>query len=248
MAQEDQDKDLPFKLDLARLDAVLAETLLEQEGEHVYQELKAIPSLGGSGDAAAMLGRLTPTAASALVRACGFYSQLFNIAEDLHATRLARAERRADTTPRAGTLERALLRIKQDGVGFAKLTEVLAEATVVPVLTAHPTEVQRQSVLDAHRAVRRFLTRLHWPDLSAEDEAELMAKLKRVVLALWQTSEIRHFKLTVRDEIENGVAYHGLTFFQALPALYERLGRRIQDAFGEAPAAIPSFLRVGSWI
>ncbi|RXZ44398.1 phosphoenolpyruvate carboxylase [Crenobacter cavernae] len=247
MTQEDQDRDLPFKLDLARLDALLAEILLEQEGEHVYQELKAIPSLGGSGDAAAMLGRLTPVAASALVRACGFYSQLFNIAEDLHHTRLDRAERRADTSPRAGSLERALMRIKQDGVGFSRLNEVLSEASVVPVLTAHPTEVQRQSVLDAHRAVRRFLTRLHWPELTAEDEAELMAKLKRVVLALWQTSEIRHFKLTVSDEIENGVAYHKLTFFQALPTLYERLGRRVKEAFGETPE-LPSFLRVGSWI
>jgi phosphoenolpyruvate carboxylase len=102
-------------------------------------------------------------------------------------------------------------------------------------------------VLDGHRAVRKFLQQLSSSDITPEEEAEVEAKLQRVIHTLWQTTEIRPFKMTVADEIENGVAYHPLSFFQAIPALYERLGRQMRELWGQ-DAAIPSFLRVGSWI
>jgi phosphoenolpyruvate carboxylase len=244
----EQASDLPFKQDLARLDALLAEVLREQEGDTVYKELMAIPEAGsGDGQAEAMLSRLTPRDATALVRACGFYSQLFNLAEDLHQIRLERAAKRAEAPPRQGSFEKVLGRLKHDGVSAAKLAETIRELEVLPVLTAHPTEVQRQSVMDAHRATRRALTHLQRADLTRDEEEELSERLKRVILTLWQTSEIRHFKMHVKDEIENGVAYHGLTFFTAMPRLYQLFERRIKEAYGEE-IELPSFLRIGSWI
>lgn len=243
------DKDLPLRADIARLDRLLESLLREQAGEEVVTEIRAIPSGAQQHDrsADALVGRLSPAATTALVRACGLYSQLFNIAEDLHHARRRRAHQRAGSAPQQGSLARALSHIHDAGVDFGKLNRALQEASVSAVLTAHPTEVQRQSVLDGHRAVRKFLAQLNSPEITPEEEQELEAKLQRVIHSLWQTTEIRSFKMTVADEIENGVAYHPLSFFQAIPALYERLGRQVRELWGES-AAIPSFLRVGSWI
>ena len=245
----DQDKDLPLREDLARLNRLLEALLLEQEGIEVVDEIRAIPSGAQRHDAEAdaLVERLSPATTTALVRACGLYSQLFNIAEDLHHARRRRAHQRAGSAPQRGSLSRALASLHESGVDFASLNAALQDASVSAVLTAHPTEVQRQSVLDGHRAVRKFLQQLSSPDITPEEEAEVEAKLQRVIHTLWQTTEIRPFKMTVADEIENGVAYHSLSFFQAIPALYERLGRQMRELWGQ-DAAIPSFLRVGSWI
>ncbi|CUA83170.1 Phosphoenolpyruvate carboxylase, type 1 [Gulbenkiania indica] len=237
----EHDKDQPLREDIARLDRLLGEVIAEQEGPAVAMRLANLRHADGTPDAQPAL------TGSALVRACGLYAQLFNIAEDLHHTRRRRAHRLAGSRPQAGSLERALSTLQDAGIDEAQLLATLAEATIHPVLTAHPTEVQRQSVLDGHRAVRKFLARLHAPDLTPDEEAQLDARLKRVILALWQTAEIRHFKLSVRDEIENGVAYHPLTFLPALPALYEKLAGLIGRLWGRQPA-LPTFLRIGSWI
>ena len=245
----DQDKDLPLREDLARLNRLLEALLLEQEGTEVVDEIRAIPSGAQRHDAEAdaLVERLSPATTTALVRACGLYSQLFNIAEDLHHARRRRAHQRAGSAPQRGSLSRALASLHESGVDFASLNAALQDASVSAVLTAHPTEVQRQSVLDGHRAVRKFLQQLSSADITPEEETEVEAKLQRVIHTLWQTTEIRPFKMTVADEIENGVAYHPLSFFQAIPALYERLGRQMRELWGQ-DAAIPSFLRVGSWI
>ncbi|WP_374419828.1 phosphoenolpyruvate carboxylase [Chromobacterium sp.] len=243
----DLDKDLPLRADLARLDRALAEVLSEQAGPEVYAEVRAIAGRSAEERSQPLAAELSPAAAMALVRACGLYAQLFNIAEDLHHVRRRRAHRQAGSAPQQGSLSRALGKLKADGVSIAMLADTLRDAYVGAILTAHPTEVQRQSVLDGHRAVRRFLGKLAAADLTPEEEEELEAKLKRVIVALWQTSEIRHFKLAVKDEIENGVAYHPLTFFQALPALYQRLDRQIEATWGQT-TPLPSFIRVGSWI
>lgn len=245
------DKDLPLRHDRARLDRLLAEVIREQKGETVFREIQTIPARAretlGTPAFAELVHSMSPEAAATLVRACGFYAQLANLAEDLHHNRRRRAHKRAGSAPQQGSLERAIRRLKQDNVSFDALEELFRHACIVPVLTAHPTEVQRQSVLDAQRAIRKFLVQLNNPELLAEEEEILEAKIKRVLVTLWQTSEIRPFKLNVRDEIENGVAYHPLTFFSALPALYHRLEEGIAAEWGKS-INLPSFFRIGSWI
>ncbi len=245
------EKDLPLRHDLARLDRLLAEIVREQEGEAVYHEMRTIPVEAhdrvGTPELSRRLAELSPAAAAALVRACGFYAQLTNLAEDLHHNRRRRAHRAAGSAPQQSSLALAIQRLKHAAVPFAALVDFFEHAQISPVLTAHPTEVQRQSVLDAHKAIRKFLTKLADPSLGREDREEVEAKLKRVILALWQTSEIRPFKLTVKDEIENGVAYHPTTFFTALPKLYASLEASIQREWGQE-LVLPNFFRIGSWI
>ena len=124
---------------------------------------------------------------------------------------------------------------------------VLAEALVSPVLTAHPTEVQRKSILDAEREIARLL---QWRDrstLTPEEDEAMRTGLYRQVLSLWQTAMVRLTTLQVSDEIDNGLAYYRYTFLDEIPRLYTALEDRFAREYGTALAA-PPLLRMGSWI
>src|SRR6202521_2330393 len=120
----------------------------------------------------------------------------------------------------------------------------LESALTHPVLTAHPTEVQRKSVLDAQRAVARILNDQDRVALTPQEWKESEEELKRLILTLWQTSEIRSFRLRVIDEIENGLSYYQYPFLTELPRLYAEL----EDTLGCARSELPPFFRIGSWI
>ena len=247
----DFDKDLPLTRDRMRLTRLLAEVVREQVGDAVWQEVEQIPQLAcHTEDLSPLrthLQQLSPVVLDTLLRSSGLLAQLENLAEDLHHNRRRKAHRKAGSPPQPGSLARALTILREHGITADTLAGLLEYAQIVPVLTAHPTEVQRQTTLDCQRAIRKFLQLLDHPDVDADAEAALTAKLKRVLLTLWQTADIRPFKLTVKDEIENGIAYHPLTFLDALPALYGRLEDDIAATFGTR-IEIPNFYRIGSWI
>jgi phosphoenolpyruvate carboxylase len=161
-----------------------------------------------------------------VVRAFSYFSLLLNIAEDAHQ------QRQDPGGP--GTFAHALARARQAGATDAALAAWFAHARVSPVLTAHPTEVQRQSILDCERGIARLIAQ---PPGEARDAA-----LEREVLRLWLTSMLRLTRLEVADEIANGLAYFRLAFFEELPRLYAAL----EAALGAR--RLPSFLWIGTWI
>ena len=175
-----------------------------------------------------------------VVRAFSYFLHLVNIAEDTYQQGGRALPGEAPAPP--GDLARALARAKANGIGGATLVEWFATAVVAPVLTAHPTEVQRQSILDCERKIARLLA---LPAAPAERELAL----RREVLRLWLTAMLRLTRLTVADEIENGLAYFRITFLEQLPRLYADLEATLAREFGVAPdVAVASFLRVGTWI
>src|SRR5206468_1978881 len=118
---------------------------------------------------------------------------------------------------------------------------------VAPVLTAHPTEVQRKSILDTEREIARLLA---WRDrmvLTPDERAAFDQGLRTQVLGLWQTAMLRLSKLAVRDEIDNGLAYYRYTFLAVIPRLYAALGEELAARY-PGVGAVPSFFRTGSWI
>jgi len=176
-----------------------------------------------------------------VVRAFSFFSHLLNIAEDTQQNRRRRAHAEAGSAPRPGSIAYAFQRLRTEGLDGEDLLAWFRRARVSPVLTAHPTEVQRQSILDCEREIARLLAA---PQDSARD-----ARLQREVLRLWLTSMLRLTKLEVQDEIANGLAYFRMTFLSELPRLYEELEDSLQECFGlaQAPRLAP-FLTIGSWI
>jgi phosphoenolpyruvate carboxylase len=184
-----------------------------------------------------------------VVRAFSYFSQLANIAEDVHQNRRRRTHALAGSPPQRGSMADALDCVAAHGVDGQTVAAWFADALVSPVLTAHPTEVQRKSILDCEREIARLLQWRDRVELTPDEAAEFAAGLYRQVLALWQTAMIRLSKLKVEDEIENGLAYYRYTFLSEVPKFYLALAARLHTQFGVgSDFVLPPFLRPGSWI
>ena len=260
--ESEQDKDRPLRDDTRLLGRLLGDVLRAQTGEAGFARIEAIRQTAirfrraGASDAdavraelGALLNDLPIADTLDVVRAFSYFSHLANIAEDVHQNRRRRAHALAGSPPQRGSLADALDRIAAQDIDGPALLDWFAGALVSPVLTAHPTEVQRKSILDCEREIARLLQWRDREQLTLEETNALEAGLHRQVLALWQTAMIRLAKLAVRDEIDNGLAYYRYTFLTELPALYrlleDGLARRFR--FG-APVRVPPFFRLGSWI
>jgi phosphoenolpyruvate carboxylase len=256
---EATDKDLPLKEDVRLLGRLLGDTVREQEGADAYEIVERIRrssiAFHRDNDAAArdalegMLDALSTDETTMVVRAYSYFSHLANIAEDLHHIRRSRAHQIAGSAPREGSLPYALQRADEAGVAPATFARFFDDALIVPVLTAHPTEVQRKSVLDTERKIAGLLehrdrTLLTPDERTANDEA-----VRRNVLALWQTRMLRRQRLAVIDEVANGLAFYDHTFLQGLPHLYASLEDELwRRGDSDAGQELPAFLRMGSWI
>ncbi len=195
------DKDLPLRDDIRLLGRLLGDTVREQDGEEAFELVERIRrssiAFHRDNDTAAraeleeILDRLTAEETMIVVRAYSYFSHLANIAEDLHHIRRSRAHRLAGSAPREGSLPHALERLGRSKVATEAVARFFEDALIVPVLTAHPTEVQRRSVLDTERKISRRLEYRDRTQLTPEEQAENDEAVRRNVLALWQTRMLR---------------------------------------------------------
>ena len=251
------DKESPLREDIRLLGRILGDTLREQEGEAIFDLIErtrqnAIRFRRDQDPAAkreleAMLNKLDPVRTVAVVRAFSYFSQLANIAEDQHHNRRRRAHLIAGSPPQESSLELALSRARDDGVTNGRVAEFFSRALISPVLTAHPTEVQRKSILDCQLEIARLLTERDRIQLTPDELARNEDALRRVVLTLWQTRILREMRLTVKDEIENGLSYYRYTFLRQVPRLYAEMEDLIADR-GFGKVKLGNVLRLGSWI
>ena len=207
----------------------------------------------GDHDAREELARLVEgleiEAAISVVRAFTYFSHLSNIAEDRHHNRRARLNLCREDPPEEGSLALAVQRMKDGGVTPKELHDALQAVAISPVLTAHPTEVQRKSILDRHMAIARLLADRGRSDLTRGELSLNDQALRREVTTLWQTRMMRNVKVTVRDEIDNTLAFYKSTFCSELPHLYadaeDLLDREMPL---DEPWRLPPVLRMGSWV
>jgi phosphoenolpyruvate carboxylase len=253
------DKDAPLKEDIRLLGRLLGDVLREQEGETVFNVIETIRQTAvrfrREDDAVAgkelttLLKKLTQEQTISVVRAFSYFSHLANIAEDQHHIRRRRAHLLAGSAPQQGSVGFALDKLKSAGVGGDTVLTFFREALIAPVLTAHPTEVQRKSTLDAEHDIARLLAERDLPLTPKERRANLQLLYARIA-TLWQTRMLRYSKLTVADEIENALSYYRITFLRELPGLYDDIDEELAVHYGAAPAALEqsSYIQMGSWI
>jgi phosphoenolpyruvate carboxylase len=248
-----------LKDDIRLLGRILGDTIREQEGQEVFDLVELIRQTSvrfhRDGDETArhrleaILESLTPTQSVQIVRAYSYFSHLSNIAEDQHRMRRLRADAIGGVPEPPGTLACALSRARDAEIAPAKLCEFFDHAFMVPVLTAHPTEVRRKSTMMREMAIAHLIERRDRQQWTPQEETEIEDKIRRAVLILWQTSLLRRTKLTVRDEVLNGLAYYDYTFLEEVPRLYRQTERQLRAyAPSIAEAHVASFLRLGSWI
>ena len=262
MSTTPSDKDQPLKDDIRLLGRLLGDTVREQEGIELFERVEQIRRLalrlhrdddpGAREEMDAVLRNLPREGSNMVVRAFSYFSHLANIAEDQHHIRRARAHARAGSQPREGSLALSLQRALAAGADAGKLRDFFAGAQVRPVLTAHPTEVQRKSILDCQWKIARLLDERDRTELAPEERAEHDEALRRAVLRLWQTRMLRRAKLSVMDEVNNALSFYDMTFLRELPRLYNACEDHLAGAIPEwnvrGLAELPPFLRPGSWI
>jgi phosphoenolpyruvate carboxylase len=252
------DKDEPLRDDIRLLGRVLGDTIRDQEGAAVFATVERIRQTsvrfrredddGARRELELMLDGLSPDATILISRAFSYFSHLANIAEDQHHIRRTRAHALAASAPREGTLAHALARAREAGVTGAQLKAFFDGALIVPVLTAHPTEVRRRSTINREMDVARLLAERDRTHLTPDERAASDEELRRTVLTLWQTSLLRRAKLEVIDEVANGLAHYDYTFLRELPRLYAALEDHLAAEMKRQAPALPSFLRMGTWI
>ncbi len=258
-----KDKERPLVDDIRLLGRILGDVIREQEGVAAFELIEQIRQLSVAfrrdadqeADKALkkLLKGLSGDQTVRVVRAFTYFSHLVNLAEDRHYIRRRAIHERAGDT-QEGSIEVALSRLRWAGISPKTIADTLANSFVSPVLTAHPTEVQRKSILDAERDIAQLLSarddiKVRAASVNANKDAltprELAAnevQMQARVLQLWQTRLLRFTKLTVADEVENALSYYESTFLREIPKLYANLEREL----GEFP--VHSFLRMGQWI
>ena len=257
------DKDQPLIDDIRLLGRILGDVIREQEGVDAYELVEQVRKLSVAfrrdadqeADRALkkLLKSLSGDQTVSVIRAFTYFSHLANLAEDRHHIRRRAVHERAGET-QEGSIEVALSRLRWAGIAPKTIAQTLASSYVAPVLTAHPTEVQRKSILDAERDIAQLLAvrddiqvraQLYNSAKDALTPRELAANevlLRARVAQLWQTRLLRYSKLTVADEIENALSYYEATFLREIPKIYADLEREL----GQYP--VHSFLRMGQWI
>ena len=238
-----------LRADVRLFGDILGKVLRDEEGQAVFDQIEAIRQASvayhreGTPERGAALDRLLRglSLPDALRFAHSFicFSQLTNIAEDQGARRRLRAPRgEAEVDQSLGA---AVARLAEEGVDRAEIASLLNRALIMPVITAHPSEVRRKSVIDRVTAVAEVFDALDRAGETARPA--LQRELARQILILWATRQLRPNTLVVADEVENGISFFRRTFLRQLPRVYAD----VEHALGEE-VDLPSFLRIGSWV
>lgn len=252
------EKDHPLREDIRLLGRMLGDTIREQEGEPMFDLVETIRQTAvrfrreqdeeAGKELDTILNHLSHKETTAVVRAFSYFSLLSNIAEDLHHNRRRRAHLRAGSPPQNGSVTLALERVVTKGINTQQLENFFAGALISPVLTAHPTEVQRRSILDYQLKIQRLLKERDRIQLTPNELRHNEEDLRSAIQTLWQTRVLRSVRLTVQDEIENGLIYYHYTFLKQIPYIYAKIEDILERHMDKAVPRIASFLRIGSWI
>jgi phosphoenolpyruvate carboxylase len=256
------DKDRPLINDIRYLGRVLGQVIQTHEGKDTFDLIENIRQLSvtyrrqSNPDVDKALKKLLKSLSNdqavSVIRAFTYFSHLANLAEDRHHIRRRAFHERAGNI-QEGSLKHTFKRLRKAKISNAAMANMLAHAHISPVLTAHPTEVQRKSILDAERQIAQLLaqrdqllsgvaTTQFSDPLVTKALHRIEMQMRARITQLWHTRLLRFTKLTVADEIDNALGYYRSTFLPEIPKLYQQLSHELQGQH------IPSFLRMGQWI
>lgn len=264
---------LPLRRDVRSLGMLLGQVIREQAGQRMYEAEEELRRLtishrqlnDGQGEAALdlpgeqelrerameIVRGMDLADALSITKAFGIFFELTNLAETNHRKRRLRAVSLAcGTAPKAGSLLGTLTRMRDAGIDGEKALELLGRVEVVPVFTAHPTEVARRVVLFKRRRIALNLEELDRLPLTAAAAFREEEAILSEVAAIWQTDLVRSRRPTVLDEIRMGLDHYPAYLIAPLPGFYAEIAAAFQDVYGMAlpPHGVPNVVRFGSWV
>jgi phosphoenolpyruvate carboxylase len=192
---------------------------------------------------------LSPELLARTLQVQGLWFQLLSIAEQNAAMRRRRqveAERGYEQV--RGTFAQVITSAAASGVPAGEIRELLEVLRVRPVITAHPTEAKRVTVLEKHRRIYRRLVDLESPRWTPRERQALIVGLRNEIELLWTTGELRLAKPTVPQEVFWGLHFFNETLFDAVPDLLDKLERALAQSYPQDEFRVPPFFQFGSWI
>jgi phosphoenolpyruvate carboxylase len=265
-ATSDPAKELPLRRDVRSLGKLLGRVLVEQEGQHlleVVEELRRLlikhreQSKTGSSKGEEMakaikiISSLGIEDAHRVTKAFAIYFELTNLAETNHRKRRRRAAKLHSNQPAlAGSFRGTLRRLQAGGLSAKDALAAMRKIRVVPVITAHPTEVARRTVLLKRHRIAQLLENLDHLPISSSDAEEHELAIAAEITALWQTDEVRVESPLVTDEIRMGLDVYPMSFFASLPRVYQEIAETFQSVYGVTldESELPKLISFGSWI
>jgi phosphoenolpyruvate carboxylase len=266
----DASKELPLRRDVRSLGRLLGKVVVEQAGEPLFEVVEQLrrllirsrkQHLSGGGSSALedqrmarardIIASLSVEDAYRVTKAFAIYFELTNLAETNHRKRRRRAAKlHPEQPPLAGSFRGTLRRMRAAGWTSEETLAVLRQVKVMPVFTAHPTEVARRTVLLKRRRIGKHLERLDRLPLASSDAAQLESAILAEITALWQTDEVRLEKPLVTDEIRMGLDHYSMSLFDTLPHLYAEIADSLRQVCGITLASgeVPDLIYFGSWI
>ncbi len=245
--------------DVKKLGNILGEILVHHGGRSLYNKVETIREMTKSlrenynedtyKKLIEEISTLKPPARQQVIRAFSTYFHLVNIAEQNHRVRRQRQyQLQEDGVIQPYSLESAVAAIKENKYSEEAIQEVLNDLSIELIITAHPTEATKRTVLEIQKRISTILQEFDNPLLTTKEKRNLDESLFNEVTALWQTNELRHRKPTVLDEVKNGLYYFDQTLFEVLPDIHQELEVQLGEYFPNNNWKVPNFLHFGSWI
>ena len=249
--------DQPLRNDVHLLGDLLGQTLCAQEGAELFAMVERVRALAKSGRAGnaddferlaeLLAARPTPETLP-VARAFAHFLSLANVAEQHHRVRRRRDyQRNPDARPQPGSFAEVMARLRAQGIGEEQLFASVASLQIELVLTAHPTEVVRRTLLQKYTRIGELLARRDG-DLTLPEERETVDELRREITAAWETDEVRHTRPTPLDEVKGGLFIFEQTLWDALPRYLRALDAALRTHAGRELPLDAAPIRFGSWI
>ncbi|MDQ1004028.1 phosphoenolpyruvate carboxylase [Neobacillus niacini] len=253
------DSSLPLRRDVKLLGQILGEILVSHGGTELFDKVEKIRLMCKTlrthfdteiySELKEVITSLKSPMRKQVIRAFSMYFHLINIAEQNHRIRRRRQyQLEDDSIVQPDSIESAILSLKENNINENMIQEVLNKLSLELVITAHPTEAAKRSILEIQQRIAVILKKLDYPLLTKRERRKLEESLFNEVTILWQTDELRHNKPTVLDEVRNGLYYFDQTLFEVLPEIHREVEICLEKNYSAAKWDVPNFLRFGSWI
>ncbi|WP_066903734.1 phosphoenolpyruvate carboxylase [Millisia brevis] len=245
----------PLREDIRLLGGMLGSIVREQQGDETFNlvEKARIDSFRirraeiDRSELSALFTDISASEAIAVIRAFSHFSLLANVAEDIHRERRRLVHVAAGEPPQESSLAATYSKLDDVDLDGARVADLLRDALVSPVITAHPTETRRRTVFDAqHRITELMRARPRAVDPAEIDSID--TQLRRQILLLWQTALIRLSRLRIQDEIEVGLRYYEMALFNEIPKINHAVRRELRKRWPDRNLLPLPIVRPGSWI
>ncbi len=246
----------PLREDIRFLGGILGDIVRDHEGPEIFdlverarvESFRVRRSEIDRSELADLFSGIDIARAIPVIRAFSHFSLLANLAEDIHRERRRMVHVRAGEPPQDSSLAATYAKLDAADLDADRVADLLRDALVSPVITAHPTETRRRSIFETQSRITELMRFRERTELDPAEARETEVGIQRQILTLWQTALIRLSRLRIQDEIDVGLRYYDMSLFDVIPTIDARVRDELRRRWPEANLVPRPVLRPGSWI